>query len=109
MQNVKVLLCTNLKEDHLVQIDRQRTQQVIFNLINNSISVAPNHTEVEIFVHMQNLDHLRAKLTIEVQDAGPGITPDQKAHLFQPLQARVNGGRGLGLYLCQRIARKLGG
>lgn len=92
MQRVKIVLSTNLSDDRLVQIDRQRTQQVIVNLINNSIRVAPSDSEIEVYVQYFSIDHLRTKLTIEVQDSGPGIAPEQKAHLFQPFQAKVGGG-----------------
>ena len=47
-----------------------------------------------------------------VRDNGPGLTPEQQAHLFTPFerlhQLRVSG-HGLGLSIVQRIVHRLGG
>jgi two-component system sensor histidine kinase/response regulator len=47
-----------------------------------------------------------------VHDNGPGLTPEEQAHLFAPFtrlhQVRIEG-HGLGLSIVQRIVEKLGG
>lgn len=47
-----------------------------------------------------------------VRDNGPGLTPEEQAHLFAPFtrlhQVRIEG-HGLGLSIVQRIVEKLGG
>lgn len=47
-----------------------------------------------------------------LQDDGPGVPPDQRAHLFEPRtgpKAPGAAGHGLGLSIVRRIARRLGG
>lgn len=82
---------------------------MIFNLINNAINAAPVDSEIKVFVQYQSVDHLRAKIKIDVQDSGPGYDREQRAKLFQPPQAAVSGLQGLHLHLSQLVARKLGG
>jgi CheY-like chemotaxis protein len=53
-------------------------------------------------------------LVILVEDSGPGIEPDELAHLFDPFQQarhgrRVGQGAGLGLAISRHFARMMGG
>jgi signal transduction histidine kinase len=54
-------------------------------------------------------------ISIEVRDTGPGISPQQREHLFEPFwqaeqaRSRHQGGTGLGLSVAQHLARLLGG
>lgn len=49
--------------------------------------------------------------TIRVTDNGPGITPEQRRHIFDPFYSAREAGRGLGLGLskCWRIVTNHGG
>ena len=55
------------------------------------------------------------ELILEVRDNGPGLSPDQAAHLGEPFyradpsRARESGGTGLGLYLATLVANAHGG
>ncbi len=47
-----------------------------------------------------------------VRDHGPGVRPEQVAHLFEPFQEgalRRRQGHGVGLSIVQRIMTRLGG
>ena len=52
---------------------------------------------------------------ITVADHGPGISPDDRARVFERFvqldgsSTRTHGGTGLGLYLCRRLAELLEG
>jgi signal transduction histidine kinase len=50
-------------------------------------------------------------VTICVRDDGPGITPDERQHIFDPFYSARQAGRGLGLGLskCWRIVTNHGG
>ena len=50
-----------------------------------------------------------ARIAIEVEDTGPGLTPEQMARLFIPFQTSKSSGLGVGLALGRRIAERLGG
>ncbi len=57
----------------------------------------------------------QARLCYEVADTGPGIAPAAMARLFEPFTqadssaTRGHGGIGIGLALCSRLARAMGG
>jgi len=48
-------------------------------------------------------------VVVEVADDGPGIPPEQRGRLFEPLATTKAHGTGLGLTLARRVARAHGG
>ena len=42
-------------------------------------------------------------MSLSVQDSGPGIAPENGAHIFDPLFTTRSSGTGLGLSISQRI------
>jgi signal transduction histidine kinase len=82
--------------------DETRLEQVISNLINNSIKYAPGG-QILIRGHI-NQDNA----IVCVSDEGPGIAPEDIPHIFDrfyraPDMARQTKGAGLGLYLAKAI------
>lgn len=82
--------------------DETRLEQVISNLINNSIKYAPAG-EIRISGSLR-----QDSAIICVSDEGPGIAPEDIPHIFDrfyraPQMARQTKGAGLGLYLARAI------
>lgn len=90
--------------------DRARLQQAIDNLVDNAIKFTPHGRSVHV-----TLRSVASRLVVEVTDEGPGMTPDDLAHAFQPfrtLSAQPTGGEsstGLGLHLVHQIVHLHGG
>jgi PAS domain S-box-containing protein len=88
--------------------DPQRLQQVVWNLLSNSIKFTPAQGTVEL--HLNQTDSL---VRITVRDTGPGINPDLLPHMFEPFhqakEARRHGGLGLGLAIVRHIVELHGG
>lgn len=90
--------------------DRERTSQVLVNLLTNAIKYSPQTGS--ILLHLRrHLDHLEVSIT----DAGVGIPLSQQPQLFQRFY-RVSGanrrsypGLGLGLYISAQIIKRQGG
>ncbi len=59
----------------------------------------------------KNLDDAKHEVRIHVRDNGPGLTPEERRHLFDPFYSARQAGRGLGLGLSKawRIVSNYGG
>jgi signal transduction histidine kinase len=80
-----------------------RLEQVVSNLLTNAAKFSPAYTPIEVTVQWVSADCV----AVSVRDFGPGIPPEQQAHLFERFShtdERKGGGLGLGLYISQQIA-----
>lgn len=89
-----------------VRASRVHLQRVFLNLLLNALSVSPGGGTVRLTVRR---DGARALATVE--DEGPGFAPELLPRLFGAYETTraAQGGTGLGLNLCARIAREHGG
>jgi signal transduction histidine kinase len=92
-------LTTNLPPDlPLILADPARTGQVLRNLLQNAITYTPERGRIHITAQVEG-----SELLIQVQDSGPGISPEHLPHLFDRFyradesRNRATGGTGLGL------------
>lgn len=96
-----------------VNVDALAVEQIVFNLVDNACKYAAPASKEKC---------LRVEVTVEskhavvrVRDHGPGLTRQQLKRLFRPFEksateaAHSAPGVGLGLALCRRLARELGG
>ncbi|MCC6465008.1 MAG: HAMP domain-containing histidine kinase [Planctomycetes bacterium] len=92
--------------------DAGAIERVLFNLVDNACKYAATATDKRI-----ELSALVAgdAICLGVRDYGPGLSALAKARLFEPwrksAQAAADSapGVGLGLSLCRRLARSMGG
>jgi len=92
-------LTTDLPPDlPLILADPARTGQVLRNLLQNAIVYTPERGRIAISAKVEG-----DELLIQVQDSGPGISPEHLLHLFDRFyradesRNRATGGTGLGL------------
>ncbi len=98
--------------DPCVEADPLRLRQILLNLLGNAIKF----TEAG-WVRIEVAPSATAgadRICIDVADTGIGISSDFAKLLFQPFQQEQRGatggaGSGLGLSICRRLARLLGG
>jgi signal transduction histidine kinase len=85
-----------------VRADRSRLEQALVNLLDNAIKFTPNGGTVTVRLASEG-----GYVRVEVSDTGPGISPDDLPHLFEPLyraeSARGLPGTGLGLTIVRAI------
>jgi two-component system sensor histidine kinase/response regulator len=95
----------------IVRADYFGLVQVIDNLVSNAIKFSPPGRPVEIGAARVNGESVR----IEVRDQGPGLTPGDFDHLFEPfrrLSATPTAGEsstGLGLNIARRLVEAMRG
>lgn len=94
-----------------VDADEVRLKQLLNNLIGNAIKFTPAG---EIVVTLSaRVDGGDARLTVTVDDSGPGIAEDTAATIFDPFNTgragREGAGAGLGLAICRQIVERMNG
>lgn len=104
--NVK--LVSDLAEDlPTVDVSPSEIQQVLLNLINNSLDALDTKGgKVRIATRVKG-----DRVVIDVEDDGPGIPKANLSRIFDPFFTTkpVGKGTGLGLSICYGIVKKIGG
>ena len=104
-KNISLVLDKNYLEPIMVIADQERIQQVLTNLVVNSIKYG--HTNGTTEISVENLNS--SKLIIRVTDNGEGIEAKHLTRLFERFYrvdksgSREEGGSGLGLSIVKHI------
>ena len=105
VKNISLVFDKNYKESIKVNGDQERIQQVLSNLIVNSIKYGKKEGTTEISV-----EHLvKDKVIIRVTDNGEGIENEHLPRIFERFYrvdksgSRKEGGSGLGLSIVKHI------
>jgi signal transduction histidine kinase len=98
----------------VVHVDATAVEHILFNLVDNACKyAAPCSTVREI--HIEALPESGKFAMLRVRDHGQGIASDVQRRLFEPFcksadeAAQSGPGVGLGLALCRRLSRSMGG
>src|SRR6478609_2170923 len=89
--------------------DRVQLQQVIINLIVNSIEAMAAVTERRRELTLTAREQDRDYVLVAVQDSGVGIDPEQLDRVFNPFFTTKSDGMGMGLSICRSIIEAHGG
>jgi len=93
-----------------IEIDEVKTRQVLVNLLVNAIKFSPERETVTIATRADS-----GFVVVEIIDRGPGIAPDETAHIFELFGQGLRegdgqtSGLGIGLHLVKRITELHGG
>ena len=93
---------------HYVHADEGKLRQVIINLLGNAVKFTTSGGVALRAAYQQ------ARLRVEVEDSGPGLTAEDLALIFKPFVQAPNGpkvleGTGLGLSISYEFVRLMGG
>ena len=94
--------------------DSVRLRQILVNLVANAVKFTHDGT-VTVSIGATDTTDVDVELHIAVADTGIGIPAEQHASIFEPFQqadgsmTRKYGGTGLGLTICTRLVRLMGG
>jgi PAS domain S-box-containing protein len=90
--------------------DPVRLQQIVWNLLSNSIKFTPRGGRVQV-----RLERVNSHIEIAVSDTGAGISPEFLPHVFERFRqadgrtTRQHGGMGLGLAIVRHLVELHGG
>lgn len=80
--------------------------QVLRNLTTNAIQAMPNGGALHLAT---GWDPITRQARVRVEDNGPGLSAEARAHLFEPFHTTKPDGTGLGLAIAREIALGHGG
>lgn len=109
-KNIKLSI-DNQTTNPMVKGDKDRTSQIIYNLVGNALKFTDSG---DVKVELKNNEN---KVEVRIIDTGTGISPDGQALLFHkfqqasdnPLTRKSSSGTGLGLYISRTLAEGMGG
>jgi two-component system sensor kinase FixL len=92
-----------------VKADAVQIQQVILNLVRNSIDAMQDIPEAQREIVLRTLVDAEGDVEFMVADRGPGVDPAALAEVFNPFFTTKPRGTGLGLSISRSIVRAHGG
>ena len=101
--NVELNLSTDLPP---VLIDGIQIQQVVLNLVRNSIDAL---TDCDVGVIAISTARRSDMVEVIVRDNGPGLSQEARERLFEPFVSTKPDGIGIGLSICRTIVEAQGG
>lgn len=90
-----------------VEGDADRLREVVDNLLDNALRVAPAGSSVVVSVNRS-----AGRCTLEVADRGPGLSAEEQEQVFEPFARGAAAGKegaGLGLAIVRSVAEAHGG
>ncbi|NOT33339.1 MAG: GAF domain-containing protein [Candidatus Eisenbacteria bacterium] len=95
----------------MLEVDEVKMRQVVVNLLVNAIKFSPEGSTIEIRT-LREEDFA----VLEVEDHGPGVRPEDSAHIFalfgqgvRDRESTRTAGLGIGLHLVRRLTELQGG
>ena len=103
-----VIACDHWNEPVPVIADEHRLQQVIWNLLANSVKYTPRGGRIDVSLKAE-----AGRAIVRVSDSGEGIDPAFLPHVFEPFRqgttTATRSGLGLGLAIVRRLVDLHGG
>ena len=93
----------------LVRADERRLRQILINILGNAVKFTARGGVV------CNLKYQNEMATFEIEDTGPGISPEELERVFEPFargsaaHIGATGGTGLGLTIAKMLTDLMGG
>ncbi|HVU38899.1 MAG TPA: GAF domain-containing protein [Opitutales bacterium] len=88
----------------LVDAHKAQLQQVVLNLLLNSIQAMPHGGRIDVELRDETRDGAHVAV-VTVRDTGPGVPPAIAGRVFESFLTARKDGTGLGLAICKRILR----
>jgi hypothetical protein len=103
---------SNMEGAHVVYGDGSRLRQVLINLLGNAVKFT-DQGSVSLTVKRLGVKNSKGHFRFEVKDTGPGLTTEEKEHIFsvyaQTVDGLKKGGSGLGLSISQELVKMMEG
>jgi signal transduction histidine kinase len=110
--DMELVLSVSEDRNEVPHADASAIERILVNLVDNACKYAANAMDKRIHVECSKSD---SQVVLQVRDHGPGLNGPEKKRMFQPFSksdseaANSAPGVGLGLSLCRKLARSMGG
>ena len=95
--------------DFMVNVDAEKIQQVLINLLGNAIKFSPSAGSITVAANKKD----ETEVLVSVTDQGRGIAPENQEKIFDRFQQITSSdrkhGSGLGLSICRAIVQSHSG
>lgn len=100
-----VEITTDISEDIIITVNKQRIQQALLNIIKNGIDSIADKGEISVCAR-RNLKNKTVE--IKIKDTGAGIEPENIERIFEPFFTTKGDekGSGLGLFVANEIVKE---
>ena len=110
IRRLEIAIETELSEDPAIVVgDRVQLQQVILNLVVNSIEAMGLADHRARMMRVSSRNDGSGNLLVEIADTGPGFGPAEGERMFEAFFTTKAEGIGLGLWICRTIVEAHGG
>ncbi len=112
-EGLELKMALNLKDEKIFSSE-QRVQEILINFLTNAIKYSAKVGKT-ISLTVQPSQKFTGGIEFTVQDQGIGISPSDQKKLFHKFYRSANSkvqaikGTGMGLYITQEQAKKIGG
>lgn len=86
-----------------VRMDPSQLHQVVWNLIRNGLRHSSLYEGQPKVILRTSMPSNEKKPFLDIIDHGPGISPEQSLHIFEPFYTTESSGVGLGLYIAREL------
>jgi two-component system, NtrC family, sensor histidine kinase PilS len=98
-------IALNVSPGNAVRFDPLHLREVVVNLLANALRYASDR---EGAIAVQTVTPKPGLLELHVRDDGQPISPEVRAHLFEPFYTTSSKGTGLGLYVARELCMNNG-
>jgi two-component system sensor kinase FixL len=104
-----VTVSARCQPDCHVLADKTQIQQVVLNLVMNSIEAMRSSEVDRRHIELSATREATDSVKVTVSDTGPGIPPEDNTKLFDSFWTTKSQGMGIGLTICRSILESHGG
>ena len=110
IKNLKLIYESSETNQIIIEADRNRLIQVVYNLLNNAIKFT-NEGSITIIIERKRDNNDNNEIVVSIKDTGTGIDSQILPKLFEKFTTKstIAGGTGLGLFISKNIIEMHGG